>query len=135
MAVRSSKDQKWTHLQCNDLSIDNEALVATNKKITFRDTGLYVYSSADSTLDLVSDGSVQVTAAPASAATAMACKSSTTQFFAIERNDNCNSNGCIALGGITGGQVFIWADSSNTLRISTAQPTADTDGWTITTGT
>jgi hypothetical protein len=40
-------------------SADN--LVSTNKKIQFRDSGLYIHSSADGQLDIVADGRIQLT--------------------------------------------------------------------------
>ena len=42
------------------VSIGGTATVATNKKLQFRDTGIYLQSSADGTLDIVSDTTVAI---------------------------------------------------------------------------
>ena len=66
-----SATQEWRNLfidgtaNIDTASIDNisdDTLVATNKKIQFRDTAISVSSSADATLDIASDGAINLTA-------------------------------------------------------------------------
>ena len=66
-----SASQEWRDLfldgtaNIDTASIDNisdDTLVATNKKIQFRDTAISVSSSADATLDIASDGAINLTA-------------------------------------------------------------------------
>ena len=66
-----SSTQQWRNLFIDGIanidtaSIDNisdDTLVATNKKVQFRDTAISVSSSADATLDIVSDGAINLTA-------------------------------------------------------------------------
>ena len=66
-----SSDQEWRNLfidgtaNIDTASIDNisdDTLVATDKKIQFRDTGLYINSSADGQLDIVADTEIQIAA-------------------------------------------------------------------------
>ena len=40
----------------------DDILIATNEKIQFRDTAIYIHSSADATLDIISDGAINLTA-------------------------------------------------------------------------
>jgi len=66
-----SASQEWRNLfidgtaNIDTASIDNisdDTLVATNKKIQFRDTGLFINSSADGQLDIVADTEIQIAA-------------------------------------------------------------------------
>jgi len=66
-----SSSQQWRNLfidgtaNIDTASIDNisdDTLVATDKKIQFRDTGLYINSSTDGQLDIVADTEVQIAA-------------------------------------------------------------------------
>jgi len=66
-----SASQEWRNLfidgtaNIDTASIDNisdDTLVATDKKIQFRDTGLFINSSADGQLDIVADTEIQIAA-------------------------------------------------------------------------
>ena len=60
---------------------NDDLLIATTEKIQFRDTGIYINSSADGQLDLVADTEIQIAATT------------------IDINGNVNVSGTLTIGG------------------------------------
>ena len=63
------------------MSFNDDLLIATTEKIQFRDTGIYINSSADGQLDLVADTEIQIAATT------------------IDINGNVNVSGTLTIGG------------------------------------
>jgi hypothetical protein len=88
----TSNDGVLTWMEDEDyFKFSDDLLIDSTEKVQFRDTGLYIYSSADGQLDIVADTEVQIAATT------------------IDMNGNADISGNLGIGGnltVTGTTTF-----------------------------